>query len=117
LKAGYNDYFATPEANGPYGAGTADEKIEATRDLSFDGEQRFNIASESLSNFGVSTGPSGTNPYVAVAAFGATVGATQALGDLSLGLHGTYDRESYQNAALLGASARGLAATITTIGA
>jgi hypothetical protein len=109
LKGGYNDYFATPEASGAYGSGTVDEKIEATRDLVFDDEGRFNTAPQSLSNFGVTPTASGTNPYVAVSTFGGTFGATQALGKLSLGLHGTYDRESYQNVAL-GAGGPGLAA-------
>ena len=109
LKGGYTDYFGTPEASGPYGSGTVDEKIEATRDLVFDDEGRFNFAPQSLSNFGVTSGASGTTPYVAVSTYGGTFGATQALGKLSLGLHGTYDRESYQNAAV-GVGGEGLAA-------
>ena len=110
LKGGYTDYFATPEASGPYGSGIVDEKIEATRDLTFDDEGRFAIAPQSLSNFGVATGASGTNPYVAVSTFGGTFGATETLGKLSLGLHASYDREAYQNAVLFGTDGRGLAA-------
>ena len=110
IKGGYNDYFATPEASGSYGSGTVDGKIEATRDLVFDDEGRFAIAPQSLSNFGVAAGPGGTTPYVTVATFGGTVGATETLGKLSLGLHGSADRESYQNAALFGTDGRGLAA-------
>ena len=43
LKAGYTDYFTAPEASSPYGSGTVDARVDATRDLAFDAEGRFNI--------------------------------------------------------------------------
>ncbi|MGO9742805.1 MAG: outer membrane beta-barrel protein [Roseiarcus sp.] len=109
LKAGYNDYASAPSADGAYGSGVAGARVDATRDLSFDAEGRFNVAPQSFSSFGL-TAANGASPYVSVATYGATVGVVDKLGDLSLGLHGSYDHEAYQNVALFGASAQGLSA-------
>ncbi len=102
LKAGYTDYFATPAASGDYGSGVADVRVDATRDLSFDAEGRFSFAPQPLSNFGLSTSANGANPYIDVSTFGATLGGADKFGDLTLGLHGSVDRESYQDTQLFG---------------
>jgi hypothetical protein len=57
LRAGYSDYFSTPEANGPYGSGTLDGRYDVSRDLAFDGEGRFNISQEPLSALGIASAP------------------------------------------------------------
>ncbi|MBV8663276.1 MAG: outer membrane beta-barrel protein, partial [Hyphomicrobiales bacterium] len=36
FKGGYNDYFAAPASNAPYGSGVLDGRLDVTRDLSFD---------------------------------------------------------------------------------
>jgi hypothetical protein len=101
LKGGYTDYFDAPDANGAYGSGTVDGRFDATRDLALDAEGRFSALPEPLSNFGASTS-AGNDPYIQTATWGATLGATQKFGNLSLGLHGAYDRQSYEDAALDG---------------
>ena len=108
LKGGYTDYFATPEANGGYGSGAIDGRYDATRDLSFDAEGRFNVAPEPLSSLGL-IAADGHNPYVPIATYGATIGGAQKFGDLTLALHGTYDATSYTDVALAGASVSNLA--------
>ena len=109
LKDGYTDYFTTPDASGDYGSGVADARVDATRDLAFDAEGRFNVTPQSLSSFGL-TSSQGTNPYVAVATYGGTVGVANKLGDLTLALHGSYDREAYPDVALFGAGSTALSA-------
>ena len=109
LKEGYNDYFTAPDASSHYGSGVADARVDATRDLAFDAEGRFNVTPQSLSSFGL-TSSEGTNPYVAVATYGGTVGVANKLGDLTLALHGSYDREAYPDVALFGAGSTALSA-------
>ena len=108
LKGGYTDYFATPEASGGYGSGVLDGRYDATRDLAFDAEGRFNVTPEPLSSLGL-VGADGRNPYIPIATYGASIGAAQKFGDLTLALHGTYDATSYTNVALAGASVSNLA--------
>ena len=109
LKGGYTDYFQTPTASGAYGSGTVDGRIDATRDLAFDAEGRFSVLPQPVSNFGVSTS-SGNSPYIETATWGATVGATQKFGNLSLALHGSYDRQSYEDSPVSGTGITDLAA-------
>jgi hypothetical protein len=104
LKAGYTDYFQEPVLSAPYGSGTLDGRYDVSKDLSFDGEGRFNIAQESESSLGLgSNGSSVISPQTTVTTYGATAGGAQKFGDLTLGLHGTYDRTDYQNVDLPGA--------------
>jgi hypothetical protein len=104
LKAGYTDYFQEPVLSAPYGSGTLDGRYDVSKDLSFDGEGRFNIAQESDSSLGLgSTGTSAIGPLTTVTTYGATAGGAQKFGDLTLGLHGTYDRTDYQSVVLPGA--------------
>jgi hypothetical protein len=109
LKGGYTDYFETPDASGAYGSGTVDGRIDATRDLAFDAEGRFSVLPQPLSNFGV-TIPGGGSPYIETATWGATLGGVQKFGDLSIGLHGAFDQQSYQNAPLSATDAQNLSA-------
>jgi hypothetical protein len=98
LKGGYTDYFADPQANAPYGSGVLDGRLDATRDLSFDAEGRFNVAEQTLASLGLVTGGAvGATVHPLVETFGATIGASQKFGDLTLALHGTLDRSTYQD--------------------
>jgi hypothetical protein len=104
LKAGYTDYFQEPVLSAPYGSGTLDGRYDVSKDLSFDGEGRFAIAQESESSLGLgSNGSSVIGPQTTVVTYGATAGGAQKFGDLTLGLHGAYDRTDYQNVVLAGA--------------
>ena len=105
LKGAYTDYFETPAANGPTGSGVADLRLDATRDVAIDSEARFNSSQESLSSLGISIPGGGVSPNIPVIAYGATVGVSNKLGELTLSLRGSYDRQSYQNYQLFGSSA------------
>lgn len=109
LKGGFNDYFQQTSANGAYGSGVADARVDATRDLTFDAEGRFSDAPQSLSAFGL-TSSGATTPFVDTTTYGATVGGADRLGDLTLALHGSYDRQQYQDVPLFGASLPSLSA-------
>ncbi len=52
-KLGYNEYFQTPGASAPYGSGQVDYRFDVSRDLSFDTEGRFNVATETNSQLGL----------------------------------------------------------------
>jgi hypothetical protein len=103
LKGGYTDYFADPQDNAPYGGGVLDGRLDVTRDLSFDAEGRFNFAEQTLSSLGLVTGGSAVaSVHTPVETFGATLGGAQKFGDLTLALHGTLDRTTYQDTMLPG---------------
>ena len=98
LKGGYTDYFSDPQSNAPYGSGVLDGRLDVTHDLSFDAEGRFNVAEQTLSSLGLVTGGAvGASEHPLVETFGATLGASQKFGDLTLALHGTLDRTTYQD--------------------
>jgi hypothetical protein len=93
-KLGYNNYFQLPSASAPYGSGVVDYRFDASRDLSFDTEGRFSVASETGAQLGL--GGATTGALTQVSSYGATAGAINKFGDLSIGLHGTVDRVQYQ---------------------
>ena len=103
LRGGYTDNIGLSQANTAYGSGTADGRVDVSRDLSFDGEGRFNVADEALSTLGFTSATPNANPYVLASTYGLTGGGVAAFGDLSLGLHGLIDRNAYENVAILGA--------------
>ena len=110
LIGGYTDYFNDHQADSPNGSGTVDGRLDASRDLSFDGQGRFSIATQTPGSVTLPTGVvlSG-NQRPLVETFGATLGGVQKFGDLSLSLHGTLDRTDYQSATLAGGALEDLA--------
>ena len=97
LKGVYTDYFDDPAANTPTANGTLDGRYDASRDLSFDAEGRFNVSEQTLTSLGLGSG-TGTTAHPLVATYGATLGGAQKFGDLTLALHATLDRTTYANA-------------------
>ena len=97
-KLGYNAYFETPGASAPYGSGTVDYRYDASRDLSFDTEGRFNVGTQTNSQLGL--GGVSTRNLTLVSAYGATVGVADRFGQLTIGLHGTIDRTQYEGSPL-----------------
>jgi len=96
LKGAYTDYFDDTSANTPTANGTLDGRYDASRDLSFDSEGRFNLSQQTLSSLGL--GPATTTTeHPLVATYGATLGGAQKFGDLTLALHATLDRTTYGN--------------------
>ncbi|MDE2017569.1 MAG: outer membrane beta-barrel protein, partial [Hyphomicrobiales bacterium] len=96
LRAGYTDYPSLPGQSAPDASGDAKLRLDATRDLSLDGELRFTVETQSPQSPTVSTGGTvaGTG-RPAVYTQGLTLGGTQKFGALALGLHGTLDRTEY----------------------
>lgn len=112
LKGGYTNYFATPGASGPFGSGTLDDRYDISRDLSVDAEGRFNVTREPLSALGVvTTSPGGIDSQTTVSTFGASIGGARKFGDLTLALHGSYDRTAYEDVSF---STGGVASTLAT---
>jgi hypothetical protein len=97
-KVGYNDYFQTPSASAPYGAGVVDYRYDASRDLTFDTEGRFNVSNETNAQLGLNG--SAEQALTMVSTYGATLGGVDKFGDLSVGLHGTVDRLQYSGGSL-----------------
>lgn len=100
LKGAYTDYFSDSSANLPTASGTLDGRYDASRDLSFDAEGRFNVSQQTLASLGLGPG-TGTTSHPLVATYGATFGGAQKFGDLTLALHATLDRTTYANAATI----------------
>ena len=97
LKGAYTDYFDDSSASSPTASGAIDGRYDASRDLSFDAEGRFNISEQTLTSLGLGAGTSSTsNPLVST--YGATLGGAQKFGDLSVALHATLDRTTYASA-------------------
>ncbi len=96
-RLGYNEYFQIPSASAPFGSGLVDYRVDASRDLTFDTEGRFSVASETGQQLGLG-GSTGT--LTLVSTYGATGGVINKFGDLSIGLHGSVDRVQYQGGQL-----------------
>ena len=56
LKGAYTDYFDDSNANSPTASGTLDGRYDASRDLSFDAEGRFNVSEQTLTSLGLGSG-------------------------------------------------------------
>ncbi len=98
-KLGYNAYVQTPGASAPFGSGVVDYRYDASRDLSFDTEGRYNLATETNAQLGL--GGASTQNLTLVSSYGATLGGSDTFGDLTLGLHGTADRVQYEGGSLI----------------
>jgi hypothetical protein len=101
VKGGYTDYFGAPSDNAPYGNGVLDGRLDVTRDLSFDTEGRFTVSTQTLTSLGLTSASSSTsNPLVET--YGGTLGGAEKFGRLTLALHGTLDRTTYEDATIAG---------------
>jgi len=96
LKGAYTDYFADRAANQPTASGSVDGRYDASRDLTFDAEGRFNVSTQTLTSLGIGGG-SGSTEHPLLSTFGATLGGAQTFGAFTFGLHATFDRTDYQS--------------------
>ena len=97
LRGGYNDYFRDHGADRPDAVGTIDFKADINRTTVIDAEQRFNIDTQRPGSPEVSITAIG-RPLITT--FGETLGGVENFGRLTIGLHGSFDRTMYENAAL-----------------
>lgn len=111
LTGGYTDYFNAPKANAPNFNGVVDGRLDVSRDLALNSEGRFAVITQtpgyvSNSSNVVVAG----NQRSIVETGGATIGAAQKFGDLTLSLHGSLDRTVYQDQTLSNGQVQNLAA-------
>ena len=97
MHAGYDEFFSDPSANRPDAAGVVDYRFDATRNLAFDTEGRFSVSTQRPGSPDVNAAVT-ERPLVTT--YGATVGGSDTLGRLTLGLHGLFDRDTYDNGRL-----------------
>ena len=96
LKGAYTDYFNDSAANAPTASGALDGRYDASRDLSFDAEGRFDLSQQTQTSLGLG-GQSGSTKHPLVSVYGATLGGAQRFGDFTFGLHATLDRTIYES--------------------
>lgn len=95
LHGGYNDYFSDPQANRPDAAGTIDYRYDVNHTTTLDTEAHFALDSQRIGS------PEVSNTAVdrpLIETFGGTFGGAETLGRLTLALHGSIDRTTYDNA-------------------
>ncbi len=94
MHAGYDEFFSDPQANRPDAAGTVDYRYDVSRALTIDSEGRFGVSTQRPGSPELSVAVAG-RPLIA--SYGATLGADETLGRLTLGVHGLFDRTTYDN--------------------
>lgn len=97
MHGAYTDFFTDPAANRPDAAGVVDYRHDVSRDLALDAEGRFALSTQRPGspelNVNVRDRP-------LVSSIGASLGGSDTLGRLTLALHGTFDRTTYDNGVL-----------------
>lgn len=94
LRGAFSGYSAVESANRPEGDARIALRLDASRDLVFDGALTARVDTESPSSINL---PAGTTTRVPYYTFGSALGATQKFGRLSMGLRGTVDRSLYSD--------------------
>ncbi len=97
LHGAYDAFFSDPAANRPDAAGTVDYRYDASRELAFDTEGRFAVTTQRPGSPEVGVD---LRDRPLISSFGGTLGGSDTLGRLTLALHGTFDRTSYDNGSL-----------------
>lgn len=97
LTSGYDRYLQTPGNSSPDNALTANGRLDVSRHLTVDAQGRFVQGSQQANTPGLLAGVN-LQARPLTYAYGATLGATETFNRLSLGLHGTLDRDTYDNA-------------------
>ncbi len=97
IKSGYSRYLQLPANSSPDNALTANGRIDVSRHLTIDGQGRFVQSSQQANAPGLLAGVNLLARPLTYTS-GATFGATQTFNRLSLGLHASLDRYTYDNA-------------------
>ena len=98
LRAGYTDVLKDSSASRPDATGRLGLQIDVTRDTLLNFEIRGSIDTQRPGSTELTATTVKSRPIVAT--YGATAGATQNFGPLSIGLRGTVDRTDYADATL-----------------
>lgn len=113
LRGSYTGYTSVDNANRPEGDARIALRLDATRDLTVDAALTGRVDTESPTSVNLPGGISSRTPYYTT---GASLGATQRFGRLSLGLRGTLDRLMYADAQSGGVSVSQESRNVTTYG-
>ena len=99
LRGSYNWYSpdSTPSLDRPYFNGTADGRIDVTRDTRIDLASRVTVSTDNPNSPNL---PAGLAKLPLYTSFGGTVGVGQKFNRLDVSLKGTIDRTVYQNSKL-----------------
>lgn len=97
LTSGHDRYLQAPGNSSPDNALIANGRLDVSRQLTFDAQGRFVQSSQQANTPGLLAGVN-LQARPLTYAYGATLGATETINRLSLGLHGTLDRYTYDNA-------------------
>ena len=101
IKSGYSRYLQLPANSSPDNAITANGRLDVSRQLTIDAQGRFIQSSQQANAPGLLAGVNLLARPLTYT-YGATLGATQTFNRLSLGLHGSLDRYTYDNASATG---------------
>lgn len=99
LRGGYSEYFQDRASSRPDGAGKINARIDVTRDTTIDAEGRFNVDTQRPGSIELPSGGAKTvadRPWIT--SYGASLGAAQKYGRVTIGLRGSIDRTSYEDA-------------------
>lgn len=113
LRGAYTGYTALDSANRPEGDARIALRLDMTRDLTVEAALTGRVDTESPSNVNLPGGVSSRTPYYSM---GASLGATQRFGRLSVNLRGTYDRSIYADAESGGVSISQEGRNVSTYG-
>ncbi len=101
LRGSYTGYDSLPSANRPAADGRINGRLDATRDLRFEGEGRYLVGTDNPGNPNLQAGlarlPVFTN-------WGTTAGVAQRFNRLDLSVKGSIDRTEYQDSELVDGS-------------
>ncbi|MBV1708137.1 MAG: outer membrane beta-barrel protein [Hyphomicrobiales bacterium] len=101
VKSGYDRYLQLPANSSPDNSVTANGRIDVSRALTIDAQGRFVQGSQQANAPGLLAGVNLQSRPLTYN-YGATLGATQTFNRVALGLHGSIDRYSYDNANIAG---------------
>ena len=101
LRGSYTGYDTLSSANRPTADGRINGRLDATRDLRFDGEGRFSIGTDNPGSPNLQAGLARLPIYHTI---GASVGAAQRFNRLDLAVKASLDRTEYQDSELVDGS-------------
>lgn len=99
MRGGYSEYFQDRNSSRPDAAGKINARVDVTRDTALEFEGRFGLDTQRPGSLELPSGaanPVEGRPWIAT--YGASVGAAQKYGRVTIGLRGSIDRTEYEDA-------------------
>jgi hypothetical protein len=100
MRIGYTDYFSTPGANAPDGAGSFLSRVDVTRNtkINIDGNYTFSTQTQTSPNLNNNGASTQLTSLPLVATYGGGLGASQTFNRLELTLRGSLERNYWGDA-------------------